>query len=66
MKRRMLRILLVVLLGAALVLGGTLLYRHFVTDRISDRGGMENPFLPQAPEETGAPEENSPDTINKE
>ena len=43
MKRRILTVLLVVVIVIALVLGGKFLYRHFVTDRITDRGGMENP-----------------------
>lgn len=48
MKRRMWKILLVILLGAALAAGGKLLYGHFVTDRITDKGGMENPFIVEA------------------
>ena len=43
MKRRMLTALLIVVLVIALALGGRFLYRHFVTDRITDWGGMENP-----------------------
>lgn len=40
MKRRMLWVFLVgILIGIAL----SGLYQHFVTDRIMDRGGMENP-----------------------
>ena len=40
MKRRMLWVFLVgILIG--ITLSG--LYQHFVTDRIMDRGGMENP-----------------------
>ncbi len=62
MGQRMLKVLLAVGLTAALVLGGAFLYRHFVTDRITDRGGMENPFLQQTPDEADAPEEAPPDT----
>ena len=40
MKRRMIWILLAGML-VELTLSG--LYKHFVTDRIMDRGGMENP-----------------------
>lgn len=41
----MLKILLVVVLLAVLLLGGGLLYRCFVTDRVTDKGGMENPYI---------------------
>lgn len=47
MKHRMLKVLLAIVLVAALVLGGKCLYRYFVTDRIADRGGMENPEYAQ-------------------
>ncbi len=50
MKRRMLTIFLLILLGAALVLGGKLLNRVLVTDRIADKGGMENPWAIEEPE----------------
>lgn len=42
MKRQMFLILL-----AGVVIGIALsgLYKHFVTDRIMDKGGMENPFI---------------------
>ena len=43
MKRQMIAVLLGIALAAELVLGGRQLYRVFVTDRITDRGGMENP-----------------------
>ena len=44
--KKALRIGLIVLLVlAVLATAFVLLYRHFVTDRIMDRGGMENPFL---------------------
>lgn len=39
----LIKILLVVLLCIALILGGLLLYTHFVTNSIADAGGMENP-----------------------
>lgn len=35
--------MIAILLCAALILGGGLLYRHFVTDRVADWGGMMNP-----------------------
>ena len=50
--KRVLRVILIVLL--ALVILATafvLLYRHFVTNQIMDRGGMENPFLESTEEE---------------
>ena len=41
--------LLIILLVLALVAGiGALLFRHFVTNRITDRGGMENPEFSEA------------------
>lgn len=41
---KVLIIILVVLLALALLVGiAALLYRHFVTNRVSDWGGMENP-----------------------
>ena len=57
MKHRMLKILLAILLGAALVLGGRLLFRVFVTDRIVDKGGMENPYAAEMAEELASPVE---------
>ena len=42
MKRRMIWIFLAGAL-VGIVLSG--LYKHFVTDRIMDRGGMENPYV---------------------
>lgn len=62
MGQRMLKVLLAVGLAAVLVLGGRSLYRHFVTDRITDRDGMTNPFHQQDPEEPDTPEEEPPDT----
>ena len=61
MKRWMLKLLLVLLLGAALVLGGKLLFRVFVTDRVTDRGGMENPYAVEAAEESAAPAHQEPE-----
>ena len=61
MKHRMLKILLAILLGAALVLGGRLLFRVFVTDRIADKGGMENPYAAEMPEEPASPGEREPE-----
>ena len=47
MKKLIVTILIgAVLLGSA-VLGGRALYRHFVTNSISDWGGMENPDYTQ-------------------
>ena len=61
----MLKILLVAVLTAALLLGGGLLYRHFVTDRIADKGGMENPWAVEEPED-GSSEEESTENTDKE
>lgn len=41
--------MIVVVIGAAVVVGGVLAYRHFVTHQITDKGGMENPFLAEFP-----------------
>lgn len=38
------KLLIAVLTVAILVAAGAFLYKHFVTDRITDRGGMENPY----------------------
>lgn len=40
-------ILLVLLALTVTILVAVQLYRHFVTNRIMDRGGMENPFPPE-------------------
>ena len=40
-----------VLIGAAVVAGGVLAYRHFVTGQVTDKGGMENPFLAEFPQD---------------
>ena len=45
MKKALLIVLIVILALAILATAFVLLYRHFVTNRIMDRGGMENPFL---------------------
>lgn len=41
------KVIVAIILGAVLlggaIWGGTALYRHLVTDRVSDYGGMENP-----------------------
>lgn len=37
------KIVLVILLCVGLIIAGLLLYTHFVTNSIADRGGMENP-----------------------
>ena len=43
MKKALLIFMIVLLTLAALGLTGFFLFRHFVTNRITDRGGMENP-----------------------
>lgn len=43
------RLMIGVIIGAAVVVGGILAYRHFVTHQITDKGGMENPFLAEFP-----------------
>lgn len=40
-----------VALGVAVVVGGMLAYRHFVTHQVTDKGGMENPFLLNFPQD---------------
>ena len=45
MKKALLIVLIVILALAILATAFVLLYRHFVTNQIMDRGGMENPFL---------------------
>ena len=40
------RYIIPIVLGVALVLGGVLLYWHFVINQVLDRNGMENPFPP--------------------
>ena len=62
MRSRMLKILLVAVLTAALLLGGGLLYRHFVTDRIADKGGMENPYAAEMTEGAVPSGEQEPET----
>ena len=43
--KKALRVILIVLLALAILATAlVLLYRHFVTNQIMDRGGMENPF----------------------
>ncbi len=54
MKRRMWKLFLAALLLTALVLGGRLLFRTFVTDRVTDKDGMENPFVTETAEESAA------------
>lgn len=39
--------IIVIIVVAAVVIFGGLLFRHFVTDRITDKGGMENPEYTQ-------------------
>lgn len=45
------RLMIGVVIGAAVVVGAILAYRHFVTDRVTDKGGMENPFLTEFPQD---------------
>ena len=42
-KRPMLKWIIILAAVAMVIWGGALAYRHFVTDRIMDKGGMENP-----------------------
>ena len=42
-KRPMLKWIIILAAIAMVIWGGALAYRHFVTDRIMDKGGMENP-----------------------
>ena len=35
--------LVIVFFVIIFIVGGVLLYKHFVTERVSDKGGMENP-----------------------
>ena len=55
MKKALLIGLIVLLALAVLATAFVLLYRHFVTGQIMDRGGMENPFLEETQEEETAP-----------
>ena len=43
MKKTLIAILIVILVLAVLTVAGLLAYRHFVTERIMDKGGLENP-----------------------
>ena len=49
------RYIIPIVLGVALVLGGVLLYWHFVINQVQDRNGMENPFPPDDTELPGIP-----------
>ena len=49
------RYIIPIVLGVALVLGGVLLYWHFVINQVLDRNGMENPFPPDDTELPGIP-----------
>ena len=54
--KKVLRVFLIVLLVLTILTTAfVLLYRHFVTNQIMDRGGMENPFLESAAEEESEP-----------
>ena len=56
MKKALLIGLALLLALALLATAFVLLYRHFVTNRIMDRGGMENPFLESTYEEDAGAE----------
>ena len=45
------RLMIGVIIGAAVAVGGILAYRYFVTHQITDKGGMENPFLLDFPQD---------------
>ena len=45
------RLMIGIALGVAAVVAGVLAYRHFVTDQVTDKGGMENPFLLEFPQD---------------
>ena len=49
------RYIIPIVLGVALVLGGVLLYWHFVINQVLDRNGMEHPFPPDDTELPGIP-----------
>lgn len=46
------KVLMILLILGLLAGAGVLLFRHFVTNRISDWGGMENPEYSQCLPET--------------
>ena len=51
-KRPMLKWIIIIAAAMALLAAlGALAYRHFVTDRIMDKGNMENPFRDELAEE---------------
>ena len=50
MKKIMIVLLVLILLGTC----GFFLFRHFVTNQIMDRGGMENPYVMAEDEQNGA------------
>lgn len=39
--------LLILAVAVVLSVVGAILYKHLVTDRITDKGGMENPYVEQ-------------------
>lgn len=45
------RLIIAVLIALVMVLGGAMLYRHFVTNRIMDKDGMENPYADELTQE---------------
>ncbi len=43
MSNKVMKTLVIVFFVIIFIVGGVLLYKHFVTERVSDKGGMENP-----------------------
>ena len=60
MKKALIVILIVILVLAVLTVAGLLAYRHFVTERIMDKGGIKNPFVEKEPDDFEEPEDPGP------
>ena len=60
MKKVLIVILIVILVLAVLTATGLLAYRHFVTERIMDKGGIKNPFVEKEPDDFEEPEDPGP------
>ena len=43
MNQKVMKILIILVFAMIFITGGVLLYKHFVTERVRDKGGMENP-----------------------
>lgn len=43
MNQKVMKILIILVFVIIFITGGVLLYKHFVTERVRDKGGMENP-----------------------